>query len=174
MGHLIAAQLRELCPRSSITLSEDQNTVLSPGDVLVACTDTDRSLVVFGQSPAPHVVEMCLARGVWSMVTVDSPSEEFSVAVRTLVDGPSFVASSIVRALASAAVGAIQGNEHLTPREYEVLTLLADGLSNAEIANELCVSPNTVRTHVQSLFTKLEVGSRAKVVARARAAGLIP
>ncbi len=55
----------------------------------------------------------------------------------------------------------------LSEREHEVLTLLIDGLTNKQIADELVVSVNTVKKHVQSIFTKLNVDSRAAAVARA-------
>lgn len=60
----------------------------------------------------------------------------------------------------------------LTAREAEVLALVAQGLSNAEIAATLVISTNTVRTHLHSLALKLEATSRARVVANARALGI--
>jgi len=99
--------------------------------------------------------------------------EEFALAVQNLIEGPSFVTTQIVRALVVAAVGATAGSERLTSRETDVLRLLAEGYSNGEIAEHLQVSPNTVRSHVQALLSKLEVNTRAKVVARARALGLL-
>jgi DNA-binding NarL/FixJ family response regulator len=60
----------------------------------------------------------------------------------------------------------------LTDREREVLGLLARGRTNGEIARELVVSPKTVRNHVSSVFTKLQVTDRSEAMARARAAGL--
>lgn len=62
----------------------------------------------------------------------------------------------------------------LTPRECEILDHLAKGASNKEIARLLNVSPNTVKTHVASLYTKLEVNGRGKAVDAARALALIP
>jgi DNA-binding NarL/FixJ family response regulator len=60
----------------------------------------------------------------------------------------------------------------LTEREMEVLRLLPRGLSNAEIAEELFVSPRTVQTHLTNLYGKLGVGGRAEAVAYAMAHGL--
>ena len=62
----------------------------------------------------------------------------------------------------------------LTPRECEILDHLARGASNKEIARLLGVSPNTVKTHVASLFAKLAVTGRGKAVDAARALALIP
>ncbi len=63
--------------------------------------------------------------------------------------------------------------ETLTPRELEVLRLLAQGRSNQAIANELVVAVGTVKRHVNSLFGKLGVQSRLEAVARARALDLV-
>jgi len=56
----------------------------------------------------------------------------------------------------------------LTPRECEILDLLASGQSNKELARALGVSPNTVKTHLANLFAKLEVDRRVKAIEKAR------
>lgn len=60
----------------------------------------------------------------------------------------------------------------LTERELEVLACIARGCSNAEIAQQLLISPKTVRNHVSNVFSKLQVADRAQAVVRAREAGL--
>jgi len=64
------------------------------------------------------------------------------------------------------AAEALAGRFDLTPREAEVALLLADGRSNAEIAEQLFISPHTAKRHVEKALAKLEVSSRAKVLAR--------
>lgn len=61
----------------------------------------------------------------------------------------------------------------ISPRELEVLELIAAGRSNKEIAARLAVSPNTIKTHVAKLFGKLEVGRRTEAIMRARELDLI-
>jgi DNA-binding CsgD family transcriptional regulator len=61
----------------------------------------------------------------------------------------------------------------ISERELEVLELLAAGRSNKEIAGQLNVSPNTVKTHVARLYEKLEVGRRTEAILRARELGMI-
>lgn len=60
----------------------------------------------------------------------------------------------------------------LTPREHEVLDMVARGMSNPQIARELAVSGKTVRNHISNLFAKLQVADRAQAIVRARSAGL--
>jgi len=69
----------------------------------------------------------------------------------------------------------VQARESLriSDREFEVLTLLADGQSNKQIAKRLEVSPNTIKSHLAKLFAKLEVARRTEAIARARELGMI-
>jgi len=61
----------------------------------------------------------------------------------------------------------------ITPREYEVLQLIAQGLSNQEIAGRMFVSLNTIKTHTSSLFSKLDAQRRTQAVQKAQAIGLL-
>lgn len=69
----------------------------------------------------------------------------------------------------SAAIASLE----LTPRECEILNLLASGQSNKELARTLGISPNTVKTHLASLFAKLDVDRRVKAIEKARFLALI-
>ena len=62
----------------------------------------------------------------------------------------------------------------ISKREYEVLELMAQGLSNQEIADKLFVSLNTIKTHSSNLFTKLDARRRTQAVRRAKELGLLP
>lgn len=62
----------------------------------------------------------------------------------------------------------------ISEREYQALELLAAGHSNREIADRLCVSPNTVKTHLAHLYDKLDVSRRTQAVSRARELKMIP
>ena len=62
----------------------------------------------------------------------------------------------------------------LSPRECEILALLASGQSNKEMARTLSISPNTIKTHVARVYGKLEVARRVQAIEKARWLGLIP
>ena len=62
----------------------------------------------------------------------------------------------------------------ISPREYEVLQGMAQGLSNQEIADKLFLSVNTVKTHTSNLFVKLDARRRTQAIQKAKALGLIP
>lgn len=62
----------------------------------------------------------------------------------------------------------------ISEREYDVLVLLAEGLSNKEIADRLFVSPNTIKTHLAHLYQKLEVSRRQQAINKAKELQMIP
>ena len=64
--------------------------------------------------------------------------------------------------------------EPLSERELEVLRLIAEGLTNPEVATRLFLSPNTVKVHARNIYGKLGVSNRTQAVARARSLGLLP
>jgi LuxR family transcriptional regulator, maltose regulon positive regulatory protein len=67
-----------------------------------------------------------------------------------------------------------RSSELLSQREQEVIILVAEGLSNQEIAERLVISLPTVKTHIGNIFNKLGVSSRTQAIARAKTSGLIP
>jgi DNA-binding CsgD family transcriptional regulator len=67
----------------------------------------------------------------------------------------------------------VRGTLGISDREFEVLELLAAGRSNKEIASQLSVSPNTVKTHVAKLYSKLEVTRRTEAILKARELGML-
>jgi DNA-binding CsgD family transcriptional regulator len=79
------------------------------------------------------------------------------------------VVSHLPTRLASASTSAV-----LTPREVEVLTLIAAGHTAAEVARELGISPKTVENRKQSIFAKLDVQNQAHAVAVALRSGILP
>ena len=102
-----------------------------------------------------------------SQVTVPSPIGWITLHA-SLPDGPSTGRVAIVLERASGPQSATLRLEvnGVTSREREVATLLARGLSNADIAEALVLSPHTVQDHIKSLYEKLRVGSRQELVAR--------
>lgn len=104
--------------------------------------------------------------GIWLGRRLTRPAEHVVETVReVVVEVP---ATSAVRDEAQiAALG-------LTPRELEILTLIAAGLSNREIAERAFVSENTVKTHSSRVFDKLGVQRRTQAAQRARELGLVP
>ena len=101
-------------------------------------------------------------------------------AIRGVSQGEAIFGPSIAKRLMSyfatlkpvaTPIPVIQPFPELTEREQEILALLAQHLTNSEIAERLVVSPKTVRNHVSNIFSKLQVATRAQAIIRAREAG---
>ncbi len=107
----------------------------------------------------------------------DADAEETVRAIRSVANGGAIFSPSVARRLQSyfaappPAMPAPSFPE-LTEREREVLALLAEGVTNATIAQRLYLSPKTVRNYVSNIFSKLQVADRAEAILRAREAGL--
>lgn len=101
-----------------------------------------------------------------------SPLDQIAPAIRKAVGGElALSARDLARAVASPPRRSGRGDD-LTRRELEVVRMLADGMSNGEIARELYVSIHTVRSHVRTLLAKLGARNRLEAVAAARRQGL--
>jgi DNA-binding NarL/FixJ family response regulator len=119
-----------------------------------------------------------LRAGASGFLLKDVPASQLVHAVRVAAAGEALLAPSITKRLiasfAPQASPAAYSLPDLTPRETEVLTLLAEGLSNVEIADRLFVSDATVKTHVAHILTKLGVRDRVQAVVIAYRSGLVP
>ncbi len=102
--------------------------------------------------------------GIWAGLKLTRKKETIVVKeVAVLVDRDNFVLNeNLLKQLS------------ISKREYEVLELIANGMSNQEIADKLFVSLNTIKTHSSRLFEKLEVSRRTQAVEKAKSLGLIP
>jgi DNA-binding NarL/FixJ family response regulator len=94
-----------------------------------------------------------------------------AVAAGEAVFGPA-IAHRLIEYFASAPSGPAQAFPHLTPREREVLELIAQGENNAAIPNRFTLSQKTVRNHVSNIFNKLQVVDRSQAIVKAREAGM--
>ncbi len=115
--------------------------------------------------------------GAKGYVLKGADQEEILKVIRAVAAGEAHFGPEIARRLMSffsisrptASAGAFP---ELTAREREVLDLIARGRTNQEIANDLYLSPKTVRNHISNIFAKLQVADRAQAIIRAREAGL--
>jgi DNA-binding NarL/FixJ family response regulator len=101
----------------------------------------------------------------------DGPPEELLEAIRSIAAGGTYVDPRLRPALLSR--GATRRVPHLSPREREILDLLAQGLTGERIATQLFLSPETVRTHVRNAMEKLEANTRVHAIAIALRQGEI-
>jgi DNA-binding NarL/FixJ family response regulator len=125
-----------------------------------------------------------LRAGARGYLTKDAGADEIRHAVESVAAGRVALDEAVQRHVVEAVAGGetVAGGaseprrelpDELTPREAEVLRLIAEGLSNSEIAERLVVSPATVKSHVNHLFAKIGARDRAQAVAYAYRQGLV-
>ncbi|WP_040791488.1 response regulator [Nocardia paucivorans] len=121
-----------------------------------------------------------LGMGASGFLLKDAPAEELIRAVRVVAEGQALLAPTVTQRLIADVVRRRTVRRRppaelatLTPREREVLELIAKGMSNAEIAAALYVAEQTVKTHVSKVFTKLRLRDRAQAVVLAYESGLV-
>jgi DNA-binding NarL/FixJ family response regulator len=118
-----------------------------------------------------------LRAGASGFLLKDAPEERLVTAIRVVADGGSLFAPSVTKRLIEEFVSRRPRTPDplpdLTERETEVLRLIARGMSNLEIARQIYVTENTVKTHVARILTKLGVRDRVQAVVKAYESGLV-
>lgn len=141
-------------------------------------------------TPAPHVLVFttyetddqilaAIEAGAVGYLLKSALTDELTAGVRSVAAGQTVLAPSIAAQLV-ARVARSGGSKNqadapkLTPRETEILSLVADGLSNPAIAARLVIGESTVKTHLLHVFEKLDVSDRTRAVTRALELGILP
>ncbi|MEU5742878.1 MULTISPECIES: response regulator transcription factor [Streptomyces] len=120
-----------------------------------------------------------LRAGASGFLLKDAPPDRLLHGIRTVAMGAALLDPDVTRRLVGRYAARIRPAEGtvqdipLTPREMEVLRLIADGLSNSEIAAALVISPETVKTFVSRILTKLDLRDRVQAVVFAYRHGLV-
>ncbi|MFP5220583.1 MAG: response regulator [Actinomycetes bacterium] len=147
---------------------------------LAADPDRRTSLVVLTTFDDDELLAQALRAGALGYLLKSMPRAQLVAAVETAAQGDVLLAPAITARLlsrhatsAARAVDAARLLERLTPREREVLALVARGRSNEEIAGELYLAPATVKTHVSALLDKLGARDRVQLVVLAHENGIV-
>lgn len=136
-------------------------------------------VIILTTFDADEYVFSALQAGASGFLLKDATADDLVAAVRIVAAGDALLAPSITRKLIADYVGRPVRREpsstlsQLTVRELEVMSLLATGKSNLEIAAELFLSEQTVKTHVSRILSKLELRDRTQIVVAAYECGLV-
>lgn len=133
-------------------------------------------VVVVTTFEVDQYVFAALQAGASGFVLKDSAPEELTHAIRVVASGEALLSPSVTRRVIGRFsrhdAAPVEGLDTLTPREREMVGWVATGRSNDEIASELVISPDTVRTHVSRAMVKLRARDRAQLVVFAVRSGL--
>jgi len=145
----------------------------------ITAIDNDAKVLILTTFDLDEYVYDALRAGASGFLLKDRPPEELVSAVRIVASGDALLAPSVTRRLVAEFASrprrpdTPEGLDELTDREREVLVLMANGASNAEIASQLFVAETTVKTHVGHVLQKLRLRDRAQAVVLAYESGLV-
>jgi DNA-binding NarL/FixJ family response regulator len=147
---------------------------------IVAESDWPVKVIILTTFDADEYVYEALKAGASGFVLKDIPRADLVAAVRTVKDGGALLSPSITKRLIGSFTQRLATDtstsarlERLTDREREVLTAIGRGYNNAGIAEQLFIGSATVKSHINSLFTKLGLRDRAQAVVFAYESGLV-
>lgn len=135
-------------------------------------------LVMLTSHDSDEDIFSALAAGADAYCLKDIASEQLMIALKTVADGGGWldpaIAGRVLRSSASRVLPpANESKFMLSDREFEVLRLLVEGLSNLQMAERLKVSPETIKTHMRHIMEKLAVSDRTQAAVKALRAGLV-
>lgn len=152
-------------------------------DLIASLRDADPNLptLVISAWSSRETLLSALRAGATGYVLKERDDLEVSVAIRSVLRGGApidpFIARQIIAELPNAGpddnAPRTGGDVSLSRREHQILSLVAEGLSNREIAGNLSISRYTVECHIRHIYRKLEVSSRTRAISEARALGLL-
>jgi len=125
-------------------------------------------IIVLAEHAGDAEISRSLKKGALGYVCKDVSEIELVTAIRTVAAGKKYIPSAIADILSENF-----GQEELTPSEQKILQLIVSGKANKEIAFDLKVSENTVKTHVKNVFDKLNVSDRTSAATLAIKRGLV-
>jgi DNA-binding NarL/FixJ family response regulator len=145
---------------------------------IVASDEVATRVVVLTTFDLDDYVFRALRAGASGFLLKDAPVEDLVAALRVAARGDALLDPAVTRRVIEAFARApeppqLDGVDDLSPREHEVLALLATGASNAEIAAALVVSEATVKTHVSNVLVKLRLRDRVQAVIYAYESGVV-
>ena len=139
--------------------------------ILASCPGT--KVVALTSFTEEDLIGETLRAGAIGYLMKNVSADQLATAVRNAAAGRSTLAPEAADALVRSVSSPPQASDSLTPREMEVLALMADGLTNADIAARLAIGVATVKTHVSSIMSKLGVSTRTEASATAIRRGVV-
>lgn len=121
----------------------------------------------------PGYVRRAIELGASGYLLKSAGRDEILAAITAVSEGETYVQGRLMQPLLADVTGSLRQTGRLSPREQQVLQLIADGSENKQIARELGLSEATVKTYIRGVFERLDVSSRAEAVAVGLRVGII-
>jgi DNA-binding NarL/FixJ family response regulator len=128
---------------------------------LVLAKAPDTAVLIFTAYGERSLLQRGLEAGASGYILKEAPQETLARAIERVAAGDTYVDPGLM----AEFVGGRDQADILTPREREILQLLADGMSNVDVADKLFISQETVKSHVRHILAKLEADTRTQAVA---------
>jgi DNA-binding NarL/FixJ family response regulator len=144
----------------------------------ILATDPTARILILTTFDLDEYIYEALRAGASGFVLKDDPPEQLIAAIRTVAAGDALLSPSVTRRVISQFTHIPRPTpapelDELTGREHDILRLIAEGLSNAEIGERLYISETTVKTHVTHVLQKLNLRDRVQAVVLAYQSGLV-
>jgi DNA-binding NarL/FixJ family response regulator len=144
----------------------------------ILASDNGARILILTTFDLDEYVYEALAAGASGFVLKDDPPEQLLAAIRTVAAGEALLSPTVTKRVIKHFMRVPrptrpQGFDELTAREQEVFRLIANGLSNTEIAQELYISDATVKSHITHILQKLDLRDRVQAVVLAYQTGLV-
>ncbi|WP_342560112.1 response regulator transcription factor [Psychrobacillus sp. FSL W7-1457] len=161
-GEEALALIKQLQP--DICIMDIEMPIKSGLDAAEELKDHTCKVIILTTFARSGYFERARKAGVNGYLLKDSPSEELANSIRIIMDGRRIYAPELVDM-------AFEEENPLTDRESQVLELIANGKNTKEIANELYITPGTVRNYISVILEKLQVGNRIEAISRFKEKG---
>jgi DNA-binding NarL/FixJ family response regulator len=167
-GEALVTRLAPDVALVDIRLGEDSGITLTKA---LVDADPERRIVLYTGSSEIELLISGLDSGARGYALKDGTPKELTTALTTVAEGGTYVDPRLHPALLSRR--ATQGQRSLSKREREIMDLLAQGLTGEQVAAQLFLSPETIKTHIRNAMNKLEANTRVHAIAIALREGFI-
>ncbi len=155
-----------------VVVDIDSDEVDATVDVLRSDSPETR-ICLLSMYSQPEVMQRCLSAGADGYIVKDSSLQELIAAIKAIGEGSSYVDPRVAAALLRRrAPSHVPYTSQLSPRETDIIRLIAQGLSNRDIGRRLVLSEKTVKNHVSRIFSKLHFTARSQAAVHAIRSGL--
>src|SRR5664279_524720 len=123
-----------------------------------------RRVVVYTWNLHPQLIEDARSQGAHGYLSKAMPARDLVTALERVHAGETVIVAAANRVSSTSGLDWPGRSEGLTDRESEILALITQGMSNAEVADLTCLSPNTVKSYIRTIYRKIQVASRTQAV----------